>query len=95
MVLDVPTPDHIPLLVSAFDESPFYSRLCSKREEDRGEYLVHAIFHLCGDEVLEDSRYKQLMNRFSDEVHVGGRTISPYNITNSPDLPACDFFEEV
>lgn len=94
MVLDVPTPDHIPLLVSAFDESPFYSRICSKREEDREEYLVHAIFHLCGDEVLEDSRYKQFMNRFSDEAHVGGRTIFPHSIANSADFSAYHIFKE-
>lgn len=71
MIFDVPSPDHIPSLVSAFAETAFYSRLCSKREEDRKDYLVHAIFHLCGNDVLEDNRYKEFMNKFSDAVHVG------------------------
>ena len=70
MIFDIPTPDHIAPLVSAFNQSAFYTKLRSKREEDRTEYFVQSIFHLCGDDVLEDPRYKEFMNGFSDEVHV-------------------------
>ena len=31
---------------------------------------MHAVYHLCGEDVLEDERYKEFMNGFSDETHV-------------------------
>lgn len=70
MILDVPTPEHIPELVASFTENPFYARFRSKAEEDAKEYHVHAVFHLCGPGVLEDERYKAFMRGFADGVHV-------------------------
>lgn len=32
---------------------------------------LRAIYHLCGDLVLEDDRYKAFMNAFCPDVHVG------------------------
>ncbi|OSX63293.1 hypothetical protein POSPLADRAFT_1045665 [Postia placenta MAD-698-R-SB12] len=69
MILDVPTPEHIPELVASFTENPFYARFRSKAEEDAKEYHVHAVFHLCGPGVLEDERYKAFMRGFADGVH--------------------------
>ena len=68
MVFDVPTPQHIPSLVSAFENSAFYSHFVGV--EHRKEYMVHAIFHLCGQGVLEDERYKSLLAKFAPDVHV-------------------------
>ncbi|KAI0330270.1 hypothetical protein GY45DRAFT_1354004 [Cubamyces sp. BRFM 1775] len=69
IILDVPTPAHIPSLVASFTESPFFSRYRTKSEAERAKHPVHAVFHLCGEGVLEDERYKEFMNGFSDETH--------------------------
>ena len=31
---------------------------------------MHGVYHICGEGVLEDERYKEFMNGFSDETHV-------------------------
>ncbi|KAI0674372.1 hypothetical protein C8Q78DRAFT_967526 [Trametes maxima] len=69
LIVDVPTPAHIPSLLSAFTETPFYSQYRSKVEAVRKEHPVHAVFHLCGEGVLEDERYTEFMNGFSDHTH--------------------------
>ncbi|KAL7284142.1 hypothetical protein ACG7TL_001423 [Trametes sanguinea] len=69
LIVDVPTPAHIPSLMASFTESPFFSQYRSKTEASRKEHPVHAVFHLCGDGVLEDERYKEFMNGFSDDTH--------------------------
>ncbi|KAH9940691.1 hypothetical protein B0H21DRAFT_572283 [Amylocystis lapponica] len=66
MLLDVPTPAYIPSLLASFSESSFFARLHSKVDGDREEFPVHVIFHLCGEGVLEDERYRAFMNGFSD-----------------------------
>lgn len=33
-------------------------------------YNVHVVYHLLGDGVLEDERYKAFMNGFADGAHV-------------------------
>ncbi|THH10213.1 hypothetical protein EW146_g8446 [Bondarzewia mesenterica] len=68
IVLDVPSPDHVPSLASSFN-TPFYSVFRSKAQEDAKKYNVHAIYHLLGDGVLEDERYKAFMNGFADHTH--------------------------
>lgn len=70
MILDIPTVDHIPSLELAFGNSPFYSRLRSQDEAHKKECVVHAIFHLCGQDVLESNAYKTFMNGFSNATHV-------------------------
>lgn len=60
MILDVPTPDHIESLVSAFS-TPAYSPF-------RKDYFVHVIYHLLGSNVLEDERYKSFMDSFGDDT---------------------------
>lgn len=68
MILDVPSPNHIPSLVSAFEGSSFYSRFLGVDHAE--DHNVHSIFHLCGEGVLEDSRYKSLLAKFAPSVHV-------------------------
>ncbi|KAH9174677.1 hypothetical protein EDB89DRAFT_1949681 [Lactarius sanguifluus] len=67
MILDVPTPDHIESLVSAF-ATPAYSNFWVKNPDGRRDYAVHVIHHLLGSGVLEDERYKSFMNGFSDDT---------------------------
>ncbi|CCM00813.1 uncharacterized protein FIBRA_02855 [Fibroporia radiculosa] len=69
LLLDVPTPDHIPELIASFTENPFYARFRSKLEKDWDDYGVHLVFHLCGLGVLEDERYKAFMRGFADGAH--------------------------
>ncbi|KAI0305153.1 hypothetical protein B0F90DRAFT_1701754 [Multifurca ochricompacta] len=67
MIMDVPTPDHIESLVSAF-ATPAYSAFRIKKPESRKDYAVHAVYHLLGPDVLEDERYISFMNGFSDDT---------------------------
>ena len=67
MILDVPTPDHIESLVSAFS-TPAYSPFRVKIPAHRKDYVVHVIYHLLGSNVLEDERYKSFMNGFADDT---------------------------
>ncbi len=67
MILDIPTPDHIESLVSAF-AAPAYSNFRVKNPDSRKDYAVHVIYHLLGSGVLEDERYKSFMDGFSDDT---------------------------
>jgi ribonuclease Z len=67
IILDVPTPDHIESLVSAFS-TPAYSPFRVKMPAHRKDYVVHVIYHLLGSNVLEDERYKSFMNGFADDT---------------------------
>ena len=67
IILDVPTPDHIESLVSAF-ATPAYSPYRVKNRTYRNGCAVHVIYHLLGSNVLEDERYKSFMNGFSDDA---------------------------
>ncbi|KAJ6605846.1 hypothetical protein B0H10DRAFT_2076138 [Mycena sp. CBHHK59/15] len=69
IILDIPTPSHIPSLVSSFEQSPFYAKLRSTRPEDLAEIVVRSVFHLCGQGVLEDVRYIKFMNGFPPSAH--------------------------
>jgi ribonuclease Z len=66
IILDVPTPDHIESLVSAF-ATPAYSPFRVKNPTHK-DYAVHVIYHLLGSNVLEDERYKSFMSGFSDDT---------------------------
>ena len=76
VVLDTPTIGHIPVLTSTFTESSFFAKFRSKCQEDISEYAVRVVFHLCGEGVLEDERYKTFMNGFAPDVEVS-RTLNP------------------
>ena len=67
MIFDVPAPDHIESLISAF-AAPAYSNFRVKHPDSRKDYAVHAIYHLLGSGVLEDERYKSFMGGFSDDT---------------------------
>jgi ribonuclease Z len=67
IILDVPTPDHIESLVSAF-ATPAYSPFRVEKPAHRKDYVVHVIYHLLGSNVLEDERYKSFMSGFSDDT---------------------------
>ncbi|KAF7370999.1 hypothetical protein MSAN_00734100 [Mycena sanguinolenta] len=69
IVLDVPSPAYIPSLASTFEQSPFYAKFQSTRPEDLAEFVVRTVFHLCGDGVLEDSRYIEFLNKFPPTAH--------------------------
>ena len=71
IVLDVPSTHHIPVLVSSFKESEFYRQFLSKVPGTSDNYAVRNIFHLCGDNVLGDERYKAFMKEFAPDVNVG------------------------
>ncbi|KAJ7282084.1 hypothetical protein C8J57DRAFT_1056630, partial [Mycena rebaudengoi] len=67
VVLDIPTPSHIAPLLDVFNHSQFYSDIRSKSEE----YTVQSVFHLCGKDVLEDTRYIEFINSFpADTNHI-------------------------
>ncbi|KAI8986907.1 beta-lactamase-like protein [Trametes punicea] len=68
LIVDVPTPAHVPSLMTSFIESPFLAKYRTKSMAINKEHPVHAIFHLCGDGVLEDERYKEFMNGFSEQT---------------------------
>lgn len=70
LILDIPTPAHISSLVSAFENSPFYSKFRSTKPEDLKEYAVRSVFHICGNDVLENERYIAFMNGFASGAHV-------------------------
>ena len=70
MILDVPTIEPISSLTSAFNESPFYSQFRSRDDAQKKAYVVHAVFHLCGNGVLENETYKAFMNGFSEDTQV-------------------------
>ncbi|KAJ7173689.1 hypothetical protein C8R46DRAFT_1215611 [Mycena filopes] len=83
MVLDVPSPSFIPSLRNSFSHSPFYSDLLFKESPDG---TVHSIFHLCGQDVLEDDRYLALMGKLpSTANHV---ISSPHYDCDSPTFEA-------
>ncbi|KAF5351284.1 hypothetical protein D9758_007983 [Tetrapyrgos nigripes] len=69
IIADVPTPGHIPSLVSSFSGSPFYSKFRSNRPEDLQDHVVRVIYHICGEGVLEDERYLDFMRGFGPQVH--------------------------
>ncbi|KAF9006200.1 hypothetical protein BDQ17DRAFT_1352945 [Cyathus striatus] len=69
IVLDVPTLDHIPSVVSSFTEHPFFRHCTSSQPEDIADCNVRTVFHLCGKGVLEDERYIKFINSFNDNVH--------------------------
>lgn len=80
--MDTPTQAHIPSLSSSFTDSAFFSKFRSKLEQDAKQYSVRAIFHLCGNGVLEDDRYKEFMDGFGCDVHVSAPfTASPRMLT--------------
>ncbi|KIJ09075.1 hypothetical protein PAXINDRAFT_172647 [Paxillus involutus ATCC 200175] len=83
LVLDTPTLAHIPGLVSGFADSEPFARYLWKYTEGSKEHMVRAVFHLCGENVLEDERYKAFMNGFGPEVHhvVASRRHLPNAIT--------------
>ncbi|KAI0088823.1 hypothetical protein BDY19DRAFT_890423 [Irpex rosettiformis] len=66
IILDVPSPAHVAALSSAFENSPFYRQMQSQGSD---QYEVSTVYHLCGEGVLEDSRYKAFMNTFASSVH--------------------------
>ena len=70
IILDIPTVEHIPAVISAFTESDFYAKFRSRKAEDRVEYLTNVVYHLCGPDVIEDSRYQAFMRGFSSSVNV-------------------------
>ncbi|KAH8833314.1 hypothetical protein DL96DRAFT_720405 [Flagelloscypha sp. PMI_526] len=69
IVLDVPTPEHIPSLVKTFTESPFYSRFHARHAEFTEKHVVRVVYHMLGRSVFEDPRYVQFMNGFDPETH--------------------------
>ena len=81
--MDIPTPGHIPPLVSSFSASPFYSRFCDGLPARESENLVRTVFHTLGDGVLEDPRYIDFMNKFGPDVQhvVSSKEHSPNPVT--------------
>lgn len=74
LILDTPTRGHIASLINSFDESPTFTRFLEPVFQDADECSVRTVFHLCGDNVLEDERYISFMARFGSDVQVGLET---------------------
>lgn len=83
IVLDVPSTHHIPDLVSSFKDSEFFRQFLSKVPGTSDSYAVRNIFHLCGDNVLGDERYKAFMKEFAPDVNhvVASREHCPDPVT--------------
>ncbi|KIY69263.1 hypothetical protein CYLTODRAFT_349872 [Cylindrobasidium torrendii FP15055 ss-10] len=63
LILDIPSPDHIPSLLKSFEEIALYTSLW---QEPNNDQVVSCVFHNCGPGVLEDERYIAFMNKFHD-----------------------------
>ena len=70
LLFDTPTLAHIPALLSGIVGSGRFSKYLWKHAKDSTQHKVRAVFHLCGDGVLEDERYKAFMDDFGPDVHV-------------------------
>ncbi|KAI3607358.1 3 trna processing endoribonuclease [Moniliophthora roreri] len=83
IIMDVPTPAHIPSATRPFTNSPFYKKFRSSDEEDLKEYAVRAVYHILGDGVLEDARYREFMRGFWENTQhiVSSREHSPDPVT--------------
>ncbi|KAF9220720.1 hypothetical protein BS17DRAFT_797508 [Gyrodon lividus] len=83
LVFDTPTLAHIPGLLLGFADSAPFARYLWKYAEGSKEHVVRAVFHLCGEDVLEDERYKSFMNGFGPEAQhiVASRRHLPNPIT--------------
>lgn len=77
LILDIPTRGHITPLITSFEESPTFVRFLSPTEKDIDECSVRVVFHICGDDVLEDERYISFMNRFGPDVQVSLEVCPP------------------
>ncbi|KAG7094254.1 hypothetical protein E1B28_007858 [Marasmius oreades] len=69
LILDIPTPAYIPSIIQPFVDSPFFKRFRSNADEDLAEYAVRSVFHICGEGVVEDERYKAFMRGFWKDTH--------------------------
>lgn len=74
LILDVPSVDHIPSLIASFTSSDFYLRFWSQDPTVSGhkesDAVLRVAYHMCGEGVLEDQRYKAFMRGFGSVVHV-------------------------
>lgn len=70
MIFDVPTPFHIDSLVDTFERSSFYRKFRSNHPDNLAEASVRAVFHICGEGVLEDERYCTFMQGFPSQTEV-------------------------
>jgi hypothetical protein len=68
---------HIPALLSSFVDSDYFAKYLWKHAKDSKQHKVRAVFHLCGDRVLEDEHYKRFMDDLGPEVHVCIQIIRP------------------
>ncbi|KDQ60306.1 hypothetical protein JAAARDRAFT_125659 [Jaapia argillacea MUCL 33604] len=66
LILDIPSQGHIESLTSTFVDSPFFEKF---RSQTNTEYKLQLVYHLCGEGVLTDDRYKAFMNGFGENVH--------------------------
>ncbi|KAF9269308.1 hypothetical protein L218DRAFT_969838 [Marasmius fiardii PR-910] len=83
LILDVPTPAHIPSATQPFVDSRFFKRFRSNADGDLADYAVRSVFHICGEGVLEDERYKSFMRGFWKGTHhvVASREYCPDPVT--------------
>jgi ribonuclease Z len=73
LLLDIPSPAHIDPLVSSIKGSQFYKKLLKDNNGSSSasdDIELKAIYHICGDGVLEDDVYKAFMNAFRPDVNV-------------------------
>jgi hypothetical protein len=68
LILDTPSTAHITSLIKGF-ESGAFSKYWGKGPEKK-DHALRVVFHLCGNDVFENERYKGFMKRFEGDVHV-------------------------
>lgn len=81
LILDTPSTAHITSLIKGF-ESGAFSKYWGKGPEKK-DHALRVVFHLCGNDVFENERYKGFMKRFEGDVHhiVASREYAPDPIT--------------
>ncbi|KIK63188.1 hypothetical protein GYMLUDRAFT_197664 [Collybiopsis luxurians FD-317 M1] len=79
LILDIPSPDYIPSILAAFDtEGSTWARwtkyskveVIPEKLPEEEEFLLHTVFHILGEGVLEDERYQSFMSNFRSESEI-------------------------
>ncbi|KAF5375625.1 hypothetical protein D9757_008524 [Collybiopsis confluens] len=80
LILDIPSPSYIPSIIATFEAEGSawarWTKYSSKIESvpsklfEEEEFHLHTVFHLLGEGVLEDERYRSFMSGFRSETEV-------------------------
>jgi len=84
LILDVPSQAHIPALQSSFKNSDFYRQFWSVDCEgsQKSDTTLRGIYHLCGENVLDNEGYKSFLKGFGSDVDVRTHPITLDQLAN-------------